>query len=80
VPYELSRDFLIALKFSDKPQYRIAQLARLNPSVLSKIVTGAERILPNDRRVLAVAKVLGFPPEQCLVQRDVDVEAREVAP
>jgi len=63
----LSREFVIAAKLSALPMYRIAQKANLHPSTLSKIITGAERITPNDRRVLAVAKVLGLSPEQCFV-------------
>jgi hypothetical protein len=73
----VSRDFLIALKLADEPMYRIAMRAGLHPSTLSKIITGAERLAPSDRRVLAVAKVIGLPADQCFAPRDVS--APEVA-
>jgi hypothetical protein len=60
-----SREFIIALKLADRPMYRIAQQAKLHPSTLGKIITGAEAVTPNDHRVLAVAKVLGLRPKDC---------------
>jgi hypothetical protein len=61
----ISRKFIVAVKLADRPAYRIAIESGLHPSVLSKIMTGAERVTPNDRRVLAVARVLGLRPEEC---------------
>ncbi len=45
--------------------YRIAQLAGIHPSTLSRILNGIERIKENDKRVLAVGRVLGLKPEDC---------------
>ena len=61
----LSREFVIAVKLADRPMYRIALQAKIHPSTLSKIITGAEPVAANDWRVLAVAKVLGLAPKQC---------------
>jgi hypothetical protein len=61
----VSKQFIIALKLSDDPAYRIAQKAGLDPSVLSKIIRGIVCVKPNDQRVLAVGRVLGIPPEDC---------------
>jgi hypothetical protein len=61
----LSREFLIAVKLADQPAYQIAIEAGLHPSTLSRLLNGAERVAPNDRRVVAVARVLGLRPEDC---------------
>ena len=60
----ISRQFLIRLKFHPKPAYRIAQQAEVNPTTLSKLVNGIESVRPNDERILRVAKVLGIPKER----------------
>ena len=62
---KVSKKFIEAVKLGDRPGYKIAQEAGLHPVQLSKVVTGYDRIWPNDRRVLAVAKVLGLDPEDC---------------
>ncbi len=61
----LSRKFIAAVKLADRPAYRIAIEAGLHPSTLSRLMHGAERVAPNDRRVLAVANVLGLSPGEC---------------
>ena len=62
---KLSRDFVISVKLNERPAYRIAQQAGIHPNTLSKLMSGAERIKPADERVLAVAQVIGLPPELC---------------
>ena len=62
---KVSRRFYEAVKLADRPSYRIAIEAGIHPVLLSKIIHGYERIRPNDRRVLAVGKVLGLRPEDC---------------
>ncbi len=62
----ISREFLYRLKVSsERPQYRTAQLAGVDPVRLSKLITGAELIKPQDSRILAVGAVLGLRPEDC---------------
>jgi hypothetical protein len=61
----LSQQFIIALKLSDEPAYRIAQKAGLDPTLLSKIIRGIVKVKQNDQRVLAVAQILGINPEDC---------------
>ena len=61
----ISREFIAAVKLAGRPAYRIALEAGLHPSTLSKLMSGAEPASLNDRRVLAVARVLGLRPEDC---------------
>jgi hypothetical protein len=61
----ISRDFKVAVKLADKPAWKIALQAGVNPSVLSKIMSGALMVKSNDKRVLAVAGVLRLDPKQC---------------
>ena len=65
----LSRRFIEAVKLSPVPAYKIAHAAGLHPATLSKLLSGAERVRPQDVRVKAVGQVLGLAPEQCF---DVD--------
>jgi hypothetical protein len=58
----VSRHLLAAIKLSDRPAYAIAREAKVRPDILSKILTGAERVKPGDPRVLAVAQVVGVAP------------------
>ncbi len=69
----VSRRFVEAVKLSQMRAYRIAQKAKLHPATLSKLVNGIEAVRPNDRRVLAVAQVLGLPPEACFAD-DSEIE------
>jgi hypothetical protein len=61
----LSRQFIEAVKLAPRPAYRIAHDAGLHPATLSKLLTGAERVRPEDPRVLAVARVLGIDADRC---------------
>jgi len=61
----VSEEFRASVYLNEKPGYRIAQAANLDPSVLSKLLHGITRIKRNDERVLRVAKVLGLKPEEC---------------
>ena len=60
----ISRTFLIELKLSDQPQYKIAQQAGLHPNLLSKLVNGAVPIKPDDERLLRVGEVLGLTAKE----------------
>lgn len=65
----LSRTFIERIKLSPEPAYRIAQKAGLHPATLSKLISGAERVRPNDVRVIAVGQVIGLAPEECFAAR-----------
>jgi transcriptional regulator with XRE-family HTH domain len=65
----VSRRLFEAVKLHDEPGYRIAQRAGLTASVLSNLLHGAVRIRPQDPRVLAVAEVVGVPPERAFEHR-----------
>lgn len=56
----LSREFLIRLKLSKIPQWRIAQKARISPSMLSGWVSGLRPVRRGDLKVLRVGKLLGL--------------------
>ena len=64
----ISRQFLISLKLHNRPAYKIAQEAGLNPTTLSKLVRGIDPVRPGDPRLVAVGKILGLSPEECFVQ------------
>ena len=67
---KVSRKFFATIKTNDRPGYKIAQEAGLNPVLLSKILHGYERIRPNDFRVIAVGRVIGLTPDECFEARD----------
>jgi len=63
---QISQKFLVALKLGKRPAYAVAWDAGLHPALLSKLVTGAERLKPGgDPRILRVGEVLGLAPEEC---------------
>ena len=61
----ISQQFLIRLKLGGIRQYKAAQKAKVDPSTLSKLVSGAETLKPQDPRILAVGAVLGLKAEEC---------------
>ena len=63
---KVSRKFIEALKLGDQRSYKVAWQAGVNPSTLSKLLNGIEKVKPNDARVIAVGKVLGLRSEECL--------------
>ena len=61
---KISQTFIIRLKLHSKPAYRIAQMAGVNPTTLSKLINGAEPIRSSDDRILRVGRILGLEPEE----------------
>jgi hypothetical protein len=61
----LSQKLIAAIKLSDTPAYKIAWSAGVNPTVLSKLINGIEKLKPNDPRIIAVGKVLGISGDEC---------------
>lgn len=61
----VSHKFKAAVKLGDRPAYRRAQEAGINPTVLSQLMNGICRVQENDPRVIAVGRVLGLSPEEC---------------
>ena len=62
---KVSQKFFGAVKLANRPAYRIALEAGLHPVTFSKILHGYARLWPNDRRVIAIGKILGLEPEEC---------------
>lgn len=62
---KLTREFKIAVKLADRPAWKIAMEAGINPNVLSKIMTGALKVKEGDPRVLRVGHLLGLRPDEC---------------
>ena len=60
---KVSRRLVEAVKLARRPAYAIAWRAKLHPSVLSKLLHGAERVREDDPRVLRVARLVGVRPE-----------------
>lgn len=61
----VSKRFKNAVKLSNKRGYKIAQEARIHPSLLSQIINNIINVKDNDERVIAVGKVVGLEPEEC---------------
>ena len=60
----LSREFIVRLKLNDRPAYRIAQEARVDPRWLSKAITRAIKVFDGDERVILIGKILGLKPDE----------------
>ena len=72
---KVSRRFIEALKLADRPAYKIAWEAGIHPVLLSKIIHGYDRLWPNDRRVLAVGKILGLNSDECFEEESTNERA-----
>lgn len=60
-----SRQFIVALRLSKRNQYEVAWRAGIHPNTLSKLVNGIEHVRQNDKRIVAVGKILGLSPDKC---------------
>jgi len=68
---KVSRDFLIGLKLSPQPDYRIAQLAGVHPGTLSRLIHGASPLQGKyDPRIVAIGAVLGLEPHLCFEEEE----------
>jgi len=61
----LSDEFRTRVAMRTEPAYRIAMRAGIHPSTLSKLLSGQERVKPNDPRVIAVGRELGLSARHC---------------
>ena len=68
---KISQTFIIRLKLHRDPAYRIAQMAGVNPTTLSKLINGAEPVRSDDDRILRVGRILGLEPDQVFDSREV---------
>ena len=73
---KISQTFIIRLKLHSDPAYRIAQMAGVNPTTLSKLINGAEPVRKDDDRILRVGRILGLEPEEVFDSREA-VNARD---
>lgn len=64
----ISRKFLAEIKLHPEPAYKLAQKAGINPSVLSKLMNGYQPVKDDDKRIMAVGKLLGLSPRDCFEQ------------
>lgn len=62
----ISAALVQAIRGANSPMWRIAVAADLDPTVLSKLMRGQQRVRENDARVLAVARVIGFPEDEAI--------------
>ncbi len=73
----VSKQFIESVKLSRIRAYRLAQAAKVNPSVLSAIINRIIVVRPGDYRVVAVGKILGLKPEECFdLEQPVTSEAK----
>jgi hypothetical protein len=61
----ISDKFKLAIKTSPFKAYEIAHQAEIHPSVLSRIICGIEKVRPDDKRVIAVGRILGIEDDDC---------------
>ena len=64
----VSQKFINAVKLDERKSYEIAHAAGLHSTILSKLVTGIEKVKKGDQRVLAVGRVLGIPDEDLFAE------------
>ena len=62
---QLSIKLITAIKLCETPAYKIAWAAGMHPVTLSKLIHGAEKIRPNDPRIIRVGKELGLRADEC---------------
>ncbi len=62
----ITKEFVIRLKMSELPAYRIAQKAGIDPSTLSKLINGISPVKEIDNRIEKVAQVLGLSLDESL--------------
>jgi hypothetical protein len=62
---KLSQKFIISIKLGDEPAYRPAMRAGVHPTVLSRLMNGAEKVKPNDERIVAVGREIGLRADEC---------------
>jgi len=61
-------NFKARLWLDNRKAWKIAVEAGVNPTVLSRIVGGHEKLRANDDRVVRIGKILGLSPDQCFNQ------------
>ena len=61
----VSEKLRAAIKLGRIPAYKIAHMAGMDPSTLSKLICGISKVKKGDPRVVAVGRVLGVPAEEC---------------
>ena len=71
----LSRRFKIGVKLHEKPAYRLAMEAGINPNRLYKLMSGICKVKHDDPNVIAVGKILGITPDQCFEESQAGCDA-----
>ncbi len=66
----VSQQFIIRLKLNELPAYKLAQRAGVNPSKLSKLINGIDRVRPRDPRIIAVGEIMGLAESECFEQTE----------
>ena len=61
----ISRKLISAVKLADRPAYKLAQEAGLDPNLLSKLIRGIVQPKPEDERIVRVGELLGLEPSEC---------------
>jgi transcriptional regulator with XRE-family HTH domain len=75
----LSRKFITALKLHDLPAYRIAQMAGVDSSTLSKLINGISPIKENDERIVRIATVLDISADEAFDRSEDGTSMRHPA-
>ena len=65
---KLSREFMVRLRMSDIPQYRLALQVGLNPVTLSKLTNGIVPLEKEDDHLIAIGRLLGLKKSEVIVE------------
>jgi hypothetical protein len=61
----VSERLRVAVFLDGRRAYELAYAAGLHPSMMSKLLRGAEKIHPNDPRILKIGALVGLAASEC---------------
>jgi transcriptional regulator with XRE-family HTH domain len=69
----ITTKFKHAIRLSEIPQYRLAQMVGLHPNQLSKIIHGAVKTNKDDSRLLQLGELLGLKAWDIFEDTNTDI-------
>jgi len=75
----VSKEFRTRIKLHELPAYRIAQKAGIDPSTLSKLISGISTVRENDERIIRVAAVLGLSADEAFDRSENGIAGKNPA-
>ncbi len=74
---KLSQKFVIALKLSTVPAYKLAPKAGIHPSTLSCMIHGDKGVCSTDERLIRLGRFLKLTPAEIFEEVDQDEQVIE---